>query len=209
MVTQHSTLGPPLANFYVSYLEDNFIDFNSDISPNFYCRYVDDVYCIFIDNDKCINFLDHLNSVSDPLRFTIEEMTDNKLDFIGLRLSNDLNVCIKDKGPFYNLVSPQSFVPDQYLYSSVNCLSHRAISFTDRSDDLDLELKKIVNSAVRVGLSDRKVNKIIDDKYKKLKYEQSVDNVDSSSASDKAQSFVLLPFINKNLAQKAKIFFIL
>ena len=202
-----SPLGPPLANFYVSYLEDNFIDFNSDISPNFYCRYVDDVYCIFIDNDKCINFLDHLNSVSDPLRFTIEEMTDNKLDFIGLRLSNDLNVCIKDKGPFYNLVSPQSFVPDQYLYSSVNCLSHRAISFTDRSDDLDLELKKIVNSAVRVGLSDRKVNKIIDDKYKKLKYEQSVDNVDSSSASDKAQSFVLLPFINKNLAQKAKNLF--
>ena len=39
-------------------------------------------------------------------------MTDNKLDFIGLGLSNDLNVCIKDKGPFYNLVSPQSFVPD-------------------------------------------------------------------------------------------------
>ena len=202
-----SPLGPPLANFYVSYLEDNFIDFNSDISPNFYCRYVDDVYCIFIDNDKCINFLDHLNSVSDPLRFTIEEMTDNKLDFIGLRLSNDLNVCIKDKGPFYNLVSPQSFVPDQYLYSSVNCLSHRAVSFIDKSDDLDLELKKIFNSAVRVGLSDRKVNKIIVDKYKKLKGEQSVDNVESSSASDKAQSFVLLPFINKNLAQKAKNLF--
>ena len=46
-----------------------------------------------------MNFLDHLNSVSDPLRFTIEEMTDNKLDFIGLRLSNDLNICIKDKDP--------------------------------------------------------------------------------------------------------------
>ena len=42
-----SPLGPPLANFYVSYLEDNFIDFNSDISPNFYCRYVEDVYCAF------------------------------------------------------------------------------------------------------------------------------------------------------------------
>ena len=44
------------------------------------------------------------------------------------------------------------------------------------------------------------VNKIIVDKYKKLKGEQSVDNVESSSASDKAQSLVLLPFINKNLA---------
>ena len=57
---------------------------------------------------------------------------------------------------------------------------------------------------MRVGLSDRKVNKIIYEKYKKLKGEQSVDNVESSSASDKAQSLVLLPFTNENSAQKAK-----
>ena len=49
-------------------------------------------------------------------------MTDNQLDFIGLRLTNDLNVCVKDNGPFVNLVSPQSFVPDQYLYFSINTL---------------------------------------------------------------------------------------
>ena len=48
---------------------------------------------------------------------------------------------------------------------------------------------------------------VIDEKYKKLNSEQNVDNVESSSASDKAQSFVLLPFINKNLAQKAKNLF--
>ena len=61
---------------------------------------------------------------------------------------------------------------------------------------------------MRVGLSDRKVNKIIDDKYKKLKYGQSVDNVDSSPASDKAQSSVLLLLIRIWL-KKQKIFFIL
>ena len=58
------------------------------------------MFIVFFYNDKCLNFVDHLNSVSDPLRFTIEEMTDNKLDFIDLRLSKDLNVCIKDKSPF-------------------------------------------------------------------------------------------------------------
>ena len=127
-----SPLGPPLANLYVSYFEPYCIDFNSDISPNFYCRYVDDVYCIFIDKDSNIDFLNHLNNVSSPLRFTIEEMTNNKLNFIGLTLSESLSVSIIDKSPFYNLVSSDSFVPDQYLFSSINCLTFRAVSFTDK-----------------------------------------------------------------------------
>ena len=200
-----SPLGPPLANFYVSYLEDNFIDFNSDISPNFYCRYVDDIYSVFIDNDKSSEFLNHLNTVSVPLKFTIEEMTENKLNFIGLQLSNDLSICIKDKGPFYNLVSPESFVPEQYLYSSVNCLTHRAVSFIDRPQDLKIELSKIVDSASKVGLSLKRVNKLIEKKCNKLNVESDV--IAENSASDDAKKFVLLPFINKNLASKAKNLF--
>ena len=100
-----SPLGPQLANFYVSYLEGNFINFNSDISPNFYCRYVNDISSFFIDNDKTYEFLNHLNAVSVPTKFTIEEMTENKLNFIRLQLSNDLSISIKDKGSFFNLVS--------------------------------------------------------------------------------------------------------
>ena len=57
-------------------------------------------------------------------------MTENKLNFLGVQLSN--NFSIKDKNPFYNLVSPESFVPDRYLYLSMNYLTHRAVSFTDK-----------------------------------------------------------------------------
>ena len=48
-----SPLGPPLANFYVSHLETYKIDFTSDFSPDFYCRYVDDIFSIFIDKPDC------------------------------------------------------------------------------------------------------------------------------------------------------------
>ena len=35
--------------------------------------------------------------------------------------------CVKDKGSFYNLVSPEYFVPKQYMYSSI--IIRRAASF--------------------------------------------------------------------------------
>ena len=67
-----------------------------------------------------------MNEVSTPLKFTIEEMVNKKLNFIGLTVSEELYVSIIDKGPFYNLVCSDSYVPDQYLFSSINCLSFRA-----------------------------------------------------------------------------------
>ena len=84
-----SPLGPPLANFYVSFIEDECIDFNSDIAPKFYSRYVDDVFSVFINSDSSDDFLSHLNDVSSPLRFTIEKMVDNKLNYIGLTVTRD------------------------------------------------------------------------------------------------------------------------
>ena len=52
-------LGPPLANFCVSYIEEECINFNSDYSPKFYTRYVDDV---FINYDKFGDFFATLKS---------------------------------------------------------------------------------------------------------------------------------------------------
>ena len=109
-----------------------------------YCRYVDDIYSVlfFFDIDTSSEFLNHLNGVSGPLKFTIEDVTENenKLNFIELQLSTDSSNCNKDKGPFYKLVSPESFSPDHHLYSSINCLTHRAVTFTDTYEGLKIEL---------------------------------------------------------------------
>ena len=61
-------------------------------------------------------------------------------------MPNDLSICIKDTGPFYSLDSSKSFVPDQYLYSSINCSTHRSISFTNRPNDFNID------SASKFGL---------------------------------------------------------
>ena len=51
-----SPLGPSLSNFYVSYIEDNLINFTADISTKFYSRYVDDVFAIFLNPESYLDF---------------------------------------------------------------------------------------------------------------------------------------------------------
>ena len=62
-----SPLGPILANFYVSYIEEDCINFNCDHTPKFCTRYVVDVFSVFINHDKSGDFSQHLNQVSTPL----------------------------------------------------------------------------------------------------------------------------------------------
>ena len=59
-------------------------------------------------------------------------MSENKLNYIGLTISNDLYVSIIDKSPYYNFSSPSSHVPSQYLYAGINCLAFRALSYVDK-----------------------------------------------------------------------------
>ena len=44
----------------------------------------------------------------------------------------------------------------QYLFSSINALTFRAVSFTDKKEDLEKELIKIFDSAKKVGLTNKK-----------------------------------------------------
>ena len=203
-----SPLGPPLANFYVSYIEEECINFNCDYSPKFYTRYVDDVFSVFINHDKSDDFLTHLNQVSTPLRFTIEKMENNKLNYIGLTIASDLHVSIIDKTPLYNFSSPSSHVPIQYLYAGINCLSFRALSYTDHDINLKFEFDKIKKSAQEAGLNKSKVEKILKDKVNS--FESKSDNkssCDNSCDSVDSKKFVLLPFINSKLANEVKCFF--
>ena len=54
-----SSLGVPLANFYVSYYEKECINFYCDYSKKFYTRYVDDMFSVLIYHDKSDDFLQH------------------------------------------------------------------------------------------------------------------------------------------------------
>ena len=62
-VAMESSLGPVLANIWMSHLEEIYI-FGNEFYPSFYRRYVDDTFCILRNPDHISKFHDHLNSLS-------------------------------------------------------------------------------------------------------------------------------------------------
>ena len=92
-------------------------------------------------------------------------------------------------------------------------MTHRAITFTDNPDNLNLELKKIRDSAIKVDLPDKKVENIIKKRLENSQISQNISepiestcNISQSNLKVDSK-FVLLPYINKKISSKAKIFF--
>ena len=78
-----SPWGPPLANF-LSLTWNTILLILTLTFLQIFTAVMQTMFIVFfIDKDSNIDFLNHLNNVSYPLRLTIEEMTDNKLNLIG------------------------------------------------------------------------------------------------------------------------------
>ena len=85
-VAMGSTLGPTLANICVGYHEALlFKRLNKSLM---YCRYVDDTFAVFNDEDKCNEFFSHLNSLHPSLRFTFEKECNQTLPFLNVLVEN-------------------------------------------------------------------------------------------------------------------------
>ena len=55
----------------------------------FYRRYVDDIFCIFNNEDDALSFFNYLNLQHKNIDFTIEEEHDNKLPFLDILITKN------------------------------------------------------------------------------------------------------------------------
>ena len=83
-----SPLAPLLANWFVSDLET--VLFHKHLEPKMYCRYVDDIFCVFRNDKQSTEFNEKLNNLHEAMVFTMETSTTNQLPF------HDISYC-KDK----------------------------------------------------------------------------------------------------------------
>ena len=84
-------LSPSLANIFVHMLEKDVIEkliMSGDIVS--YHRYVNDIFCVVKKGVKN-NVLNEMNKFDPMLKFTLENMTDDKLNFL------DTTECFEDK----------------------------------------------------------------------------------------------------------------
>ena len=65
------------------HLEETSI-LTSDLSPEFYRRYVDDTFYLFSNKEDAIKFLDYINTIHPSIKFDIELENSNKLEFLDI-----------------------------------------------------------------------------------------------------------------------------
>ena len=146
-VSMGSPLGPTFADFYMSDLENKLLHENRKSNPTYYKRYVDDIFAIF-KNDRHINLFKSRMTRHSVLRFTHEEMKNNRFNFLDVNitvtpdLSIETSVYIKptDKGNYMNYAS---CTPDNYKKSIIKTLVHRAIKYSSNWELVHQEIERI------------------------------------------------------------------
>ena len=82
-VAMGSPLGPTLANLFMSYHEQIWLDeCPLDFKPKFYRRYVDDIFILGENIEHIVKFKEYLNSKHQNINFTSELECNGKLPFL-------------------------------------------------------------------------------------------------------------------------------
>ena len=87
-VAMGSPLGPLLANIFMGYNEKFWIENYSGVKPELYKRYVDDVFCLFQNENDALLFFEYLNNRHVNISFTNEKEIDGKLSFLDVLIKN-------------------------------------------------------------------------------------------------------------------------
>ena len=89
-----SLLGPVLANLFMVFHEKRWLDQFQFCDILLYCRYVDDIICLFNSEQDADEFFKFLNAQHPNIKFTFEKEKDGKLAFLDVLISKtDQDLC--------------------------------------------------------------------------------------------------------------------
>ena len=94
-VAMGSPLGPTLANIFLSYHEQQWLDnCPTAFRPVYYKRYVDDIFVLLPSSDCLSSFKEYLNKQHPNMHFTSEEEENNELPFPGHLCQKNSNIIL-------------------------------------------------------------------------------------------------------------------
>ena len=76
-----SPLGPALANLFMGYRENKWLNSEESSTVLFYKRYVHHIFCLFKRETDADRFLTFLNRQHPNIKFPIEKEKNNQLPF--------------------------------------------------------------------------------------------------------------------------------
>ena len=126
-----SPLGPTFANIFMSHLETKYLqDCNSNYTPTFYKRYIDDTIVGFQNVNQAHQFLDFINTSHPNINFTMDIEKDNTISFLDLSIhksSSSVSTNVFRKSCHTGLgLNFYSCCPLNFKLNSCKTLLHRA-----------------------------------------------------------------------------------
>ena len=145
-VAMGSPLGPALANLFMGYYEQKWLEPDHGRLVKFYRRYVDDIFCLFENEHQAQTFLDFLNIQHPNLNFTIEKEYMKQLPFLDVlnTRSDRLITSVYKKSTFTGLLQNyNSFVPFTYKKGLIKTLTDRTFRLNNTWVGFHLDLEKL------------------------------------------------------------------
>ena len=102
-----SPLAPILANLFMGFHQQNWIEQATNVKPVFYKRYVDDIFAVFESDSDTDAFYSYLNTRHENIKFTFGKEKENKLPFLDIFINNnefDLQTLVFHKKTYTGLL---------------------------------------------------------------------------------------------------------
>ena len=193
-------LGPSLANFFLGHLETTYFQNNKHF-PQFYCRYVDDIFAVFQNEYDIDQFFQFINSVHPSMKFTKEMASENSsFPFLNVEIkinNNTFDSWIYRKPTNTNVfLNYKATAPNSYKRGLILCLLTTAKRLSSSNAYFYTEVCKLRDMFSANSYPVSFFNKILNEFL----------NNESSTVNESSEDYVILkiPFVGNSSFEFSK-----
>ena len=196
-IAKGSPLAHILANLFMGHNETNWLNQYTGKKPNFYRRYVDDIFATFDNEMDAEDFFCYINSMHPNIKFTKECNQNGNIPFLDVLISNinGLKTSVYHKSSYTGLLTNfKSFIPFSYKIGLVHTLLDRTFRINSDSNGFQSDVKKLSNFLVRNLFPKRLIDKMIkrfSDKKEKI------GNSETPLENNIDMRYIKLPYIGE------------
>ena len=147
-VAMGSPLAPVLANLFMGFHKQNWIEQEINVKPIFYKRYVNDIFAVFESESDADGFYSYLNTRNENIKFTFEKEKNNKLSFLDILINNNefhLQTLVFHKKTYIGLLlNHLSFVLNCYKLGLIKPLVDRMYRINNSWTGFDKKILRIL-----------------------------------------------------------------
>ena len=190
-----SPLSPVVANIFMEDFENTAL-LTADLSPKVWFRYVDDTFVVWQHGrNKLEDFLTHLNTLHERIKFTMELESSGTIPFLDVLVEKSTDCLSTDvyRKPTHTdlYLNFRSNHHPKTKYGVVKCLSTRALRICGDSTKINSESHKLYNIFLSLGYPHRKISNLLNNRDNTKRIETAED----VAKEDKKP--LVLPYIPK------------